>query len=151
MTHFHFILRILFHHTRTTEGIRTLDGALLDAVVDAYAERQRKSIHETVDTYLSELEDPVEISSEAVVQFVSGPIDRKRLYLSINVPASETREIEVTLPSKEKGEQASSTPAPRAHLPGTHEDGRPLSGFQRFRITACDDGAIDYKSLYHLY
>ena len=88
MTHFIFILRILFHHTRTTEGIRTLDSALVEAVVDAYAERQKNSIHETVDTYLSELEGPVENSSEAVVQFISDIIVRKRLYLSINVPAS---------------------------------------------------------------
>ena len=90
VTDFIFILRLIFHETKTPQGIRALTPELADAVVDAYAKQQKEKVHEEVNNYLSELGDSVQNSPEAVAQFLRQFINKHRLRLSIGRPPLAT-------------------------------------------------------------
>lgn len=77
---------MIFYQTRTTEGICLLEGTIVDAVVNAYAEEQRHFVHQSVNNELRELGPAVENWSEAVARFIRGFILRNRGPLSIDVP-----------------------------------------------------------------
>jgi hypothetical protein len=78
---------MIFYQTRTTEGICLLESAIVDAVINAYAEEQRHFVHQSVNNELRELGPSVENWSEAVARFIRGFILRNRGPLSIDVPA----------------------------------------------------------------
>lgn len=87
VTDFIFILRMIFYQTRTTEGIHPLDGPIVDAVVNAYAEEQMHFVHQSINNELRELGPFAENWSETIAKYIRGFILRNREPLSIDVPA----------------------------------------------------------------
>ena len=81
------LLRTIFHHTRTTNGIVPLSKALINQVLEAYIKQSKRRIRTAINDYVDEMQ---EFSSEDAAHKIRELMEGNRFEFEVDVSIPQT-------------------------------------------------------------